>query len=105
MGTTLKSVPYNWKPKKYITSVLLYPNYAQLLSVDSPPPSCSRIVFTQMNPHSLASPILLCILRSIQGRKLANAVQSLTVFSVINTRMAKKSFQPEKTQVPIIRLS
>ena len=58
-----------------------------------------------MKPRSLGSSISLCILRSFQGRKLADAVQSLSVVSVNNTWMAKKSFQPEKTQVPIIRLS
>ena len=105
MGTTFKSVPRNEKSKKYIICVLLYPNFAQLLSVVSPSPSCSRIAFTEMNPHSLGSSILLCILRSFWGRKLAYAIQWLSVVSVINTRMAKKSFQPEKTQAPIIRLS
>lgn len=58
-----------------------------------------------MNPCSLGSSISLCILRSFQGRKLADVIQSLSVVSVINTWMAQKSFQPEKTQVPIIRLS
>lgn len=105
MGTTFKSVPCNEKSKKDIIRVLLYSNVAHLLSVVSPSPSCSRTALIEMNPHSLDSSILLCILRSFRGRKLAYAIQLLSAVSVIKTRRAKKSFQPEKTQAPIIRLS
>lgn len=75
MGTTFKSVPCNEESKKYIICVLLYPNFAHLLSVVSPSPSCSKIALIEMNPHSMDTSILLCILRSSRGRKLAYAIQ------------------------------